>query len=132
MRGRGLLFADQQLMANEKTVTDYTIDDGIIFRTLFAHAMAKLLSNFGVLTGSEGEAAAAHPSSFFVFFTASRVPGFSFVDKLRSLFLFQNCIAYFECFIMTLKKLKKVSWATGPDFCQMNLLAEFYGFLLLV
>ncbi|KAG5623582.1 hypothetical protein H5410_008800 [Solanum commersonii] len=57
MRGRGLLFADQQLMANEKTaiaVTDYTIDDGIIFRTEFAHAMAKL-SNFGVLTGSEGE-----------------------------------------------------------------------------
>ncbi|XP_049383013.1 putative Peroxidase 48 [Solanum stenotomum] len=57
MRGRGLLFADQQLMANEKTaaaVTDYAIDDGIIFRTEFAHAMAKL-SNFGVLTGSEGE-----------------------------------------------------------------------------
>ncbi|KAH0771196.1 hypothetical protein KY290_015177 [Solanum tuberosum] len=57
MRGRGLLFADQQLMANEKTaaaVTDYAIDDGIIFRTEFAHAMGKL-SNFGVLTGSEGE-----------------------------------------------------------------------------
>ncbi|WMV16649.1 hypothetical protein MTR67_010034 [Solanum verrucosum] len=57
MRGRGLLFADQQLMANEKTaaaVTDYAIVDGIIFRTEFAHAMAKL-SNFGVLTGSEGE-----------------------------------------------------------------------------
>ncbi|KAH0700182.1 hypothetical protein KY284_014397 [Solanum tuberosum] len=54
MRGRGLLFADQQLMANEKTVTDYAIDDGIIFRTEFAHAMAKL-SNFGVLTGSQGE-----------------------------------------------------------------------------
>ncbi|XP_015158781.1 neutral peroxidase-like [Solanum tuberosum] len=57
MRGRGLLFADQQLMAYEKTataVTDYAIDDGIICRTEYAHAMAKL-SNFGVLTGSEGE-----------------------------------------------------------------------------
>ncbi|KAK4711929.1 hypothetical protein R3W88_006442 [Solanum pinnatisectum] len=57
MRGRGLLFDDQQLMANEKTaaaVTDYAIDDGIIFRTQFAHAMAKM-SNIGVLTGSKGE-----------------------------------------------------------------------------
>ncbi|WMV16826.1 hypothetical protein MTR67_010211 [Solanum verrucosum] len=51
MRGRGLLFADQQLMANEKTaaaVTDYAIDVGIILRTKFAHAMAKLFK-FGVL-----------------------------------------------------------------------------------
>ncbi|KAK6798162.1 hypothetical protein RDI58_005864 [Solanum bulbocastanum] len=57
MRGRELLFADQQLMANEKTaaaVTDYAIDDGIIFRTQFARAMAKMY-NFGVLTGSKGE-----------------------------------------------------------------------------
>lgn len=57
MRGRGLLFADQQLMANEKTaaaVTDYAFDDGTIFRTEFAHAMAKM-SNIGVLTGSKGE-----------------------------------------------------------------------------
>ncbi|TMW84945.1 hypothetical protein EJD97_024083 [Solanum chilense] len=57
MKGRGLLFADQQLMANEKTaaaVTDYAIDDGNIFRTEFAHAMAKM-SNFGVVTGSKGE-----------------------------------------------------------------------------
>lgn len=57
MRGRGLLFADQQLMANEKTAaaaTDYAIDDGNIFRTEFAHAMAKM-SNFGVVTGSKGE-----------------------------------------------------------------------------
>ncbi|XP_019226938.1 PREDICTED: putative Peroxidase 48 isoform X2 [Nicotiana attenuata] len=57
MRGRGLLFADQQLMANEKTaavVIDYALDDGTMFRTEFAHAMAKL-SDFGVLTGSKGE-----------------------------------------------------------------------------
>lgn len=57
MRGRGLLFADQQLMANDKTaaaVTDYSFDDGTLFRTEFAHAMAKL-SNIGVLTGSKGE-----------------------------------------------------------------------------
>ncbi|XP_055806637.1 putative Peroxidase 48 [Solanum dulcamara] len=57
MRGRGLLFADQQLMANEKTaaaVTDYSFDDGTVFRTEFAHAMAKM-SNIGVLTGSKGE-----------------------------------------------------------------------------
>ncbi|XP_009801294.1 putative Peroxidase 48 [Nicotiana tabacum] len=57
MRGRGLLFADQQLMAHEKTaaaVIDYALDDGTMFRTEFAHAMAKL-SDFGVLTGSQGE-----------------------------------------------------------------------------
>ncbi|XP_059295182.1 putative Peroxidase 48 [Lycium ferocissimum] len=57
MRGRGLLFADQQLMANEKTaavVEDYSFDDGTIFRTEFAHAMAKM-SNIGVLTGSKGD-----------------------------------------------------------------------------
>ncbi|XP_055803617.1 peroxidase 49-like [Solanum dulcamara] len=57
MRGRGLLFADQQLMANEKTaaaVTDYAFDDGSIFRTQFAHAMGKM-SNFGALTGTKGE-----------------------------------------------------------------------------
>lgn len=57
MRGREILFADQQLMANEKTaevVMDYASDDGTIFKTDFAHAMAKL-SDFGVLTGSQGE-----------------------------------------------------------------------------
>ncbi|PHU26958.1 hypothetical protein BC332_05290 [Capsicum chinense] len=57
MRGKGLLFSDQQLMANEKTaaaVTDYSYDDGTIFRTEFAHAMGKL-SSIGVLTGSAGE-----------------------------------------------------------------------------
>lgn len=56
-RGRGLLFADQQLMANEKTaavVMDYALDEGAIFRTEFAHAMDKL-SNIGVLTGFQGE-----------------------------------------------------------------------------
>nr|XP_016451630.1 PREDICTED: putative Peroxidase 48 isoform X1 [Nicotiana tabacum] len=56
-RGRGLLFADQQLMANEKTaavVMDYALDEGAIFRTEFAHAMVKL-SNIGVLTGFQGE-----------------------------------------------------------------------------
>ncbi|KAJ8567474.1 hypothetical protein K7X08_019682 [Anisodus acutangulus] len=45
MGGRGLLFADQQLMANEKTaavVEDYSFDDGTIFGTEFAHAMAKM------------------------------------------------------------------------------------------
>ncbi|KAF3679493.1 Ribulose bisphosphate carboxylase small chain, chloroplastic [Capsicum annuum] len=54
MRGRGLLFSDQQLMANEKAaaaVTDYSYDDGTIFRRQFAHAMSKL-SNIGVLTES--------------------------------------------------------------------------------
>nr|XP_016492199.1 PREDICTED: peroxidase 49-like [Nicotiana tabacum] len=57
IRGRGLLFADQKLMANEKTaevVIDYALDDGTMFRTEFAHAMAKLL-DFVVLTGSQGE-----------------------------------------------------------------------------
>ncbi|KAK4367992.1 hypothetical protein RND71_011784 [Anisodus tanguticus] len=45
MGGRGLLFADQQLMANEKTAAvaeDYSFDDGTIFGTEFAHAMAKM------------------------------------------------------------------------------------------
>lgn len=45
MRGRGLLFADQQLMANEKTAAataDYSFGDGTIFRTEFARAMAKI------------------------------------------------------------------------------------------
>ncbi|CAN4083206.1 unnamed protein product [Withania somnifera] len=57
MRGRGLLFADQQLMANEKTaaaVADYALDDGTMFRTEFAHAMEKM-SAIGVLTGHKGE-----------------------------------------------------------------------------
>nr|XP_016512590.1 PREDICTED: putative Peroxidase 48 isoform X2 [Nicotiana tabacum]XP_016512591.1 PREDICTED: putative Peroxidase 48 isoform X2 [Nicotiana tabacum] len=57
MRGRGLLFADQQLMANEKTaavVMDYALDEGTKFRTEFAHAMDKL-SNIGVLTGFQEE-----------------------------------------------------------------------------
>ncbi|XP_059669577.1 peroxidase-like [Cornus florida] len=57
LRGRGLLlFADQQLMANEKTaeaVRDYAAD-AAFFRMDFARAMVKL-SSLGVLTGSQGQ-----------------------------------------------------------------------------
>ncbi|KAF4351273.1 hypothetical protein F8388_019661 [Cannabis sativa] len=57
MMGQGLLFADQQLMAEEKTarlVRAYASDDGSTFRLDFAAAMVKM-SNLGVLTGSQGE-----------------------------------------------------------------------------
>lgn len=57
LRGRGLLFADQQLMANPKTaklVRAYASDDGTTFRMDFAWAMLKM-SNLNVLTGSQGE-----------------------------------------------------------------------------
>ncbi|KAJ0099743.1 hypothetical protein Patl1_20851 [Pistacia atlantica] len=45
LRGRGLLFADQQLMADGKTATllkAYTSGDGTIFRMDFARAMVKM------------------------------------------------------------------------------------------
>ncbi|XP_031249451.1 putative Peroxidase 48 [Pistacia vera] len=57
LRGRGLLFADQQLMADEKTATHvkyYASGDGTIFRIDFARAMVKM-SNLGVLSGSQGQ-----------------------------------------------------------------------------
>ncbi|KAJ0043076.1 hypothetical protein Pint_18165 [Pistacia integerrima] len=49
LRGKGLLFADQQLMADEKTATlvkAYTSGDGTIVRMDFARAMVKM-SNLG-------------------------------------------------------------------------------------
>lgn len=57
LRGRGLLFADQQLMANKRTarvVTAYASDGGSAFRMDFARAMMKM-SVLNVLTGSQGE-----------------------------------------------------------------------------
>ncbi|WCJ37052.1 Peroxidase superfamily protein [Euphorbia peplus] len=57
VRGRGLLFADQQLMADERTariVRIYASDDGTIFRRDFAKAMV-MMSNLGVLTGNLGQ-----------------------------------------------------------------------------
>ncbi|KAJ4829892.1 hypothetical protein Tsubulata_013154 [Turnera subulata] len=57
LRSRGLLFADQQLMANNITaslVRTYASDDGTTFRKDFARAMLKM-SNHGVLTGNNGE-----------------------------------------------------------------------------
>ncbi|CAB4277903.1 unnamed protein product [Prunus armeniaca] len=57
LRGRGLLFADQQLMANERTarlVRAYASDDGSTFRMDFARAMMKM-SNLNALTGSQGQ-----------------------------------------------------------------------------
>ncbi|KAM4080569.1 hypothetical protein ACJW30_11G027300 [Castanea mollissima] len=57
LNGRGLLFADQQLMANEKTarlVRAYASDDGSTFRMDFARAMMKM-SGLTVLTGSQGQ-----------------------------------------------------------------------------
>lgn len=56
LRGRGLLFADQQLMADEKTarlVAAYASDDGSAFRMDFARVMLKM-SNLDVLTGIQG------------------------------------------------------------------------------
>ncbi|KEH38615.1 peroxidase family protein [Medicago truncatula] len=57
LRGRGLLFSDQQLMAQEKTarlVSAYASDDGSTFRMDFARVMLKL-SNLDVLTGNQGQ-----------------------------------------------------------------------------
>ncbi|XP_024632881.2 putative Peroxidase 48 [Medicago truncatula] len=56
LRGRGLLFADQQLMAQEKTarLAAYASDDGSTFRMDFARVMLKL-SNLDVLTGNQGQ-----------------------------------------------------------------------------
>nr|KYP39112.1 Putative Peroxidase 48 [Cajanus cajan] len=57
LRGRGLLFADQQLMAAEKTarlVSAYASDDGSTFRMDFARVMLKM-SNLDVLTGQQGQ-----------------------------------------------------------------------------
>ncbi|KAF3948835.1 hypothetical protein CMV_025216 [Castanea mollissima] len=57
LNGRGLLFADQQLMANEKTarlVRAYASDDGSTFRMDFAGAMMKM-SGLNILTGSQGQ-----------------------------------------------------------------------------
>lgn len=57
LSGRGLLYADQQLMADEKTarlVKGYASDDGSTFRMDFARAMVKL-SALEVLTGSQGQ-----------------------------------------------------------------------------
>ena len=57
LKGRGLLFADQQMIANEKTVRlvrVYASDDGSIFWMDFAWAMMKM-SGLNVLTGSQGQ-----------------------------------------------------------------------------
>jgi peroxidase len=57
LQGRGLLCADQQLRAQEKTarlVSAYASDDGSTFRMDFAAVMLKL-SNLDVLTGNQGE-----------------------------------------------------------------------------
>ena len=56
LNGRGLLFADQQLMANEKNVRlvrAYASDDGSIFHMDFTRAMMKMLG-LNLLTGSQG------------------------------------------------------------------------------
>lgn len=57
LRGRGLLFADQQLMADQRTadvVRAYATDGGHTFRTDFARAMVKM-SSLGILDTSQGE-----------------------------------------------------------------------------
>jgi len=57
LRGRGLLFADQQLMAEDRTaklVSAYASDDGSTFRMDFARVMLKM-SNLDVLTGPQGQ-----------------------------------------------------------------------------
>ncbi|KAK7324311.1 hypothetical protein VNO77_27844 [Canavalia gladiata] len=57
LRGRGLLFADQQLMAEEKTarlVSAYASDDGSTFRMDFSRVMLKM-SNLDVLAGLQGQ-----------------------------------------------------------------------------
>ncbi|KAK9274784.1 hypothetical protein L1049_022036 [Liquidambar formosana] len=57
LKGGGILFADQQLMAEENTarvVRAYASDDGSTFRADFARVMVKL-STLSVLTGSQGQ-----------------------------------------------------------------------------
>ncbi|GAV73517.1 LOW QUALITY PROTEIN: peroxidase domain-containing protein, partial [Cephalotus follicularis] len=57
LRGRGLLFSDQQLMVDDQTamlVRIYSIGNGSTFQMDFARVMVKL-SNLGALTGSEGQ-----------------------------------------------------------------------------
>lgn len=57
LKGRGLLHADQQLMASDRTaslVAAYASDDGSAFRRDFARAMVKL-SGLGVLSGEQGQ-----------------------------------------------------------------------------
>lgn len=57
LKGRGLLFVDQQLMADENTarfVAVYASDDGTTFRRDFSRSMVKM-SNLGVLTGTLGQ-----------------------------------------------------------------------------
>ncbi|KAJ9709489.1 hypothetical protein PVL29_001121 [Vitis rotundifolia] len=57
LQGRGLLFSDQQLMAEEKTerlVRAYASDDGSTFQMDFARSMMKM-SSLSVLTGSQGQ-----------------------------------------------------------------------------
>ncbi|XP_034697691.1 putative Peroxidase 48 isoform X1 [Vitis riparia] len=57
LQGRGLLFSDQQLMAEEKTerlVRAYASDDGSTFQIDFARSMMKM-SSLSVLTGSQGQ-----------------------------------------------------------------------------
>ena len=57
LKGRGYLFADQKLIANEKTARlarVYASDDGSIFQMDFAWAMMKM-SGLNVLTRSQGQ-----------------------------------------------------------------------------
>lgn len=57
LMGRGLLYADQQLMADPTTaklVEVFASDDGLTFRREFSKSMLKM-SNLGFLTGSQGE-----------------------------------------------------------------------------
>ena len=57
LKGIGLLFSDQKLIANEKTARlarVYASDDGLIFRMDFAWAMMKL-SGLNLLTGSQSQ-----------------------------------------------------------------------------
>lgn len=57
LKGRGLLFADQKLIANENTARlarVYASDDGLIFRMDFAWAMMKM-SGLNLLTGSQSQ-----------------------------------------------------------------------------
>ncbi|KAM1212761.1 hypothetical protein ACFX2G_004342 [Malus domestica] len=57
LKGRGLLFADQQLMANDRTarlVRAYASDDGSTFRMDFSRAMMKMSERRG-FTGSQGQ-----------------------------------------------------------------------------
>ncbi|XP_050221353.1 putative Peroxidase 48 [Mercurialis annua] len=57
LRGRGLMYADQQLMGDESTaryVRLYASDDGTIFRKDFSRSMVRM-SILNVLTGAQGQ-----------------------------------------------------------------------------